>query len=233
MVARGLRLDHRSPAGRMQPGEQDRGFDLRRGDLLRVADRRQPGGAGDRERQPLAAAGEDLCDHPAQGLDHPPHRAAVERLVAGEERGEGMAGERPEEEPGRRAGVAEIERPIGFGEAARTTAMDAPAALILALELDPEGAECGCHGEHVGPLQQTADPTFASRERAEQQRAMRQRFVARDDRLALQASHRMGTQPHLSLVPWPNFKCRGCRAVAAVPDARRPTPSEFAFDSSG
>jgi tetratricopeptide (TPR) repeat protein len=54
-----------------------------------------------------------------------------------------------------------------------------PAALAAALELDPERAQRRRHREHVLPFEQAADAAFADRQRAEQQRPMRQRFVAR------------------------------------------------------
>ena len=73
VVARWLRLDHRGPSGRVQAGQQDGGLYLGRGDRLRIADRQQLGGAGDRERQPVAAARDEPGAHLRERRHHPRH----------------------------------------------------------------------------------------------------------------------------------------------------------------
>ena len=113
MVAAGLGLDHGGDAGRGQPRQQHRGFDLRRGHRRAVEDRQRIARAVQRQRQPAAfAARADPRAHQFQGIEHPPHRPAAQRGVAVEHRRDRAAGDRPHHQPAAGAGIAEIERSL-------------------------------------------------------------------------------------------------------------------------
>ena len=116
-------------ARRVEPGEQHRRLDLRRGHRQAIADRHRLGRAGDRQRQAAAFARDEACADPAQRLDDAAHRPAAQRGVAGEEGGERMGGEQPHEEPRAGAGIAEIEHVVGLAQPADADAVDAPATV--------------------------------------------------------------------------------------------------------
>ena len=91
VVARRLGLDHRRLARGVEAGEQDAALHLRRGDRQRVLDRHHLVGADDGERHAAAVARLEAGAHAAERIDHPLHRPAAQRGVAGHEGGEAMA----------------------------------------------------------------------------------------------------------------------------------------------
>ena len=136
------------------------------------------GGAGDRQRQTAALARDDAGADAAQRLGGARHRPAAQRGVAGEEDGDGMAGDDAHEEPRAGAGIAEIDDVLRLYEAADPDAVDMPAPRRLAVDLGAERAHRLGGAQHVLALEQAADMGAPDGERAQHQRAMRDRLVA-------------------------------------------------------
>ena len=87
-------------------------------------------------------------------------------------------------------------RSIGLGEAADPDPANPPDPGLLALEADPERAQRGGGGEHVGALEQPAHPAVADGHRAQQQGAVGQGLVPRDPGGAVQTGRRARAQLH-------------------------------------
>ncbi len=84
-----------------------------------------------------------------------------------------MPGDEPHDEPGPRTRIAEIERLRWFPEAADTNPPDPPRAVVQAVHARAEPPHAFRRCEHVLAFQQPFDPGFANRERAQNERAMR------------------------------------------------------------
>ena len=181
MVARRLRLDHRRLTRRVEPGQQHRRFDLGRRDRQPVFDRHRIGRAGDRERQAPAFAGQKRARRNAtERLDDAAHRAAPQRGVAGDEGGEPMGRQGCRARAVRRCrncrGRAHLAARRDRRRRRRRRSSDHL----------PAGATAGSHriqrrggGEHVLAFEEACDLGPSDGERAQHQRAVRDRFVAR------------------------------------------------------
>ena len=127
---------------------------------------------------PVIASGSrsPLRDEPGAHLgkrcDHPAHGSRAQRIVAGDEAGERMAGEQAQQQPRPGARVAEIELPVGLRETAHADAAYPPHAIGATFELDAQRGQRRRRGEHVGALEQAADRAFADGHRAQQQGAV-------------------------------------------------------------
>ena len=180
VVAGRLGLDHHCLAGRIETGEQHRGFDLRRRGLLLINDRDRIAGAGKRERQAAAVALLQRARPDAlQWIEHAAHRAGAERSIPIEGRGDRAAAYSAEHQTAAGARVAEIEGRGRLGETAGADALDGPGAL-------PGPDRNGAHRPHgagrmqnVLAFEQTGDFGLADRQGAEDQRALRNRFIPR------------------------------------------------------
>ena len=129
MVARGLALDDRRRPTRVEAGEQDRRFDLRRGDRRAIEDRRGIGRPFQHDRTAVAfALREHLRAHQLKGIEDAAHRPLAQRRVAVEGRGDSMAADHPHHQPRTGAGVAEIERFDRRGERAEPRPANIPSA---------------------------------------------------------------------------------------------------------
>src|SRR5215469_15642699 len=93
-----LRLDHRRLSRRVQPGEQHRGFDLRRGYWQVIFDRDGVYGAADREWQASAFTRHKARSETAQRLDDAAHRPPPQRSVAGDESSDRVRAKNAEQE---------------------------------------------------------------------------------------------------------------------------------------
>jgi len=92
--------------------------------------------------------------------------------------GDRAARRRAENQAATGAGIAEIEDAIGRLEAADADAVHAPNPLARALDAGAKGAH-GLGGiEHILPFEQPRDPRFTDRQRAEDQRPVRDRLIA-------------------------------------------------------
>jgi hypothetical protein len=192
-VAAGLGLDHRGDAGRRQPRQQDRGFDLRRRHRRPVQDRQRIACAIERQRQAATlAACAGLRTHQFQGIEDPPHRPAPQRGVAVEDRGNRAAGDRPHHQPTAGTGIAEIQRRFGLREPGHADTAHRPCEIAGPIHFC---AEC-LHGlggiEHVFALEQPGNPGFADGKRAQDQGPVRDRLVAGNADFSGQGTARTG-----------------------------------------
>ena len=196
MIARGLGLDDHRAARRIEPAEQHGGFDLRRGDRRLVFDRQRLGRfLAAQAAAPALRLLQHLRALQRQRIENALHRPLAQRGVAVEARDDRMAGDDAHHQPRAGAGIAEIQRLGRLQQRAEPGAPDAPAAR-------PDGARScapswrqACAGaQHVLALEQPFDLRLADREQAEDQRAMRDGFVAGRAHAARQRAGFMGAE---------------------------------------
>src|SRR5215472_14456948 len=112
--------------------------------------------------------------------------ARAQARVAVEGRADRAAADRAHDEAAASAGITEIEHAIGRAKAADADAVDAPRPFAGAFEVGAERTHGVGGVEHVLAFEQPGDAGLADRERAEDHRSVRDRFVARDARAALE-----------------------------------------------
>ena len=126
VIARFLRLGDRGDAVGKQPGQQDGGFHLRAGD--RGGDSRWRAGCR-RGRSPAACSASPWPStsraHLPQRDGHAVHRAAAQRVIAGEGGAEGLPGEDAHQQAGGGAGVAGPQRLCRRAQAVQADAVHA------------------------------------------------------------------------------------------------------------
>jgi len=115
---------------------------------------------------------------PRQRLEHPPHRAATERGIAVECRGDRATRHRSEHEPASSPRVAEIEYAPGRGKARDADAVDAPFSRTAPVNPGAERRYRLAGVKYVFTFEQSINSRLADRKRTEDERAMRNRFVA-------------------------------------------------------
>ena len=180
MVARGLVLDHARHARRVEAGEQNGGFDLRRGDWGAIFDRRGIARALEHDRAaPACRLGQNLGAHEPEWIEDAPHRPLAQRGVAVEGCGHAMAADDAHHQPAAGAGVAEIERLARRRQGAEARPANSPLARPEPLDDRAERLARLARPQHVVALEQPLDFRFAAGEKAEQKRAMRDRLVPR------------------------------------------------------
>ena len=135
--------------------------------------------SGHGERQAGALAGQKLRAKAAQRLGDAAHRPASQRGVAGDERGQRMGREDAEQQSRRGPGIAEVEQILRLGKTADPDPVDSPAAIVGARRMGAERIHRRRGGEHILAFEQAGDLGPADRQRAQHQRAMRDRLVAR------------------------------------------------------
>jgi hypothetical protein len=131
------------------------------------------------ERQPAALARGEAGAAGRQRIDHPAHRTAAQTGVAGHHREQVVARQHATQQPRRSAGVAHVEHVGRFHQPAHATTGDAPRPVRLMRHLGTERAHRGRRAQHVLALQQPGDARLAHRQRAEHQRTVADRLVAR------------------------------------------------------
>ncbi len=177
MVAGRHRFDDAGDAGRVQPRQQHRRFDLGRCDGQPVFDRDRRAQAAHRQRQAIARTGGEVGAHARQRFDHPPHRTPRQRRIADERRGDRMAGDQAHQQPGRRARIAHVERGLRLQQPADADAPHMPDAIAVALDRRAHRPHrCG-GGQHVLALQQPFDPALPDGQPREHQRPVADRLV--------------------------------------------------------
>src|SRR5262249_20935941 len=82
------------------------------------------------------------------------------------------------DEPRTRSRIAEIDRILGLGEAAHSTAMNAPCAWAITNDIRTEGPHCICRAQHVIGFEKTLCPCLSDRQRSQDERPMRNGLVA-------------------------------------------------------
>ena len=167
--------------GVLSAGEQQRRFDLRRGDGRAGGASGRRAGALDRQRQARRRRSARRSAAAA------PRRGAIgrrdERGVAGELGADRMAGDQAHEQPRRRARIAAVERRRRLEQAAdadaRRPSRRRPPPRSIRAPIAPQRRG---GGGDVGAVVQPLDPALAHRQRGEDQRAVGDRLVAGDAR---------------------------------------------------
>ena len=103
-------------------------------------------------------------------------------------------------QPAAGAGIAEIERLCGLREARDADAMHPPGALAGPLDGRPQGAHRLAGIDDVLAFEQALDAGLAHRQRAQNERAVRDRLVARHAHAPLQAGRAAGGKRRDGLV---------------------------------
>ena len=173
MVAGGLRFDHGRASGCVEGREQDRRFDLRRGDRGAVGDRQRGRRAADRDWTAATFGLRDDCDaHLLQRIENTPHRSLSERGVAIKGRRDVMAADNAHHESRARTRIAEIEHAFRAAQAANSNALNQPFA--VAEPFDPRAERAAGFGrpEHIVTLQQARHMRLTNRQEPENHRAM-------------------------------------------------------------
>ena len=170
----------------VEAAQKERAFHLGTGDGHGVLDALQglaldQGRDGDRwvELVGLGACG--ACDMGAPGpqrLDDAAHRAAGERFVADHARAETLAAQEAGEQPHRRARVAAVDHVTGHSKPVKADPIDR-GGLVRALDRDAHRAKRLACRRVVQAFGQAGDAGAAAAQRAEDEAAMADRFVAR------------------------------------------------------
>ena len=190
----GLGLDHGGLARGVEAGQQDGGLHLRRGDRQAVFDRQHLVGADDGERQAAALARLEARAHARQRLDHPLHRPAAQRGVAGHEAGEadGWRGCPRAGGPRCRSCRGRARRPARGRRRRRSRARATAPVAARARPRAPSARSAAAVRSTSSPSSRPRDRGLAERQGAEHQGAVRDRLVARRAHPALQAVDRTG-----------------------------------------
>ena len=179
MIAARRGLDHPRLSRRVEAGEQHRRLHLGGRNRQPVLDRQRMPGTDQRKRQAAAAARHELRAHQLQRLDDPPHGAAPERAIAGQEGREPVARADARKQAHGGPGIAEVEHGARLGQPADAHPVHAPEAVVGPLDGRPESAKRTCRRHHVVAFEQAAGTGFAHRERAQHQHAVGDGLVAR------------------------------------------------------
>ena len=201
VIARRLGLGHHGFTRRREAGEQHGGFQLRRGGRRRIDDRDRVARALQRQRQPPAVADADRARaHPLQRIEHAPHRARAQRGIAIECRLDRTARHGPDDEPAPGAGIAEIERLCGLREARNADPLHRPGALPGAFDSRPQGTHRLAGVDDVLAFEQALDAGLTHRHGGQDERAVRDRLVARHAHASLQAGRAAGGERRHGLI---------------------------------
>ena len=184
---------------RIEPGEQYARLDLRARHRQLVRDRLQRRAAVHGHRR-VAVRRLDLRAHHQQRHRDPIHRPGAERLVPGQHEPPLLTGEDAREQAHECAGIAAIDRGVGFPEALQTDSIDAnnvDVRVVHAGSQHPQRAR-----SRLGVLRsaEVADLALALGECSEEQRAVRDRLRARhrdvaDERRGRFDAHRPSRRP--------------------------------------
>ena len=123
---------------------------------------------------------------PLQRFKHPPHRASTQRGIAIEHGGDRAACYCPQHEPTAGPGIAEIERALGRRKTCDADAAHTPFTRAKPLDTGAERRHRFASVEDVLTFEQSANPGLTDRQCAENERPMRDRFVARHAHAASQ-----------------------------------------------
>ena len=133
--------------------------------------------------------------HPAERLGDALHRARRERLVADELEAPALAGEDPREQPHQRARVPAVDRRVRLAQAAQADAVDGERVDVLLDDLGAERAHRRDGRLGVRGATEAGDLGRAVADRADHDRAMRDRLVPRDGHVPFQGRHGLDAHP--------------------------------------
>ena len=241
MIARRLGLDHRRGAGRVEAGEEHGGLDLRRGNRRPIGDRHRVDGAAQRERQAAClGARDDLGAHRQERRQDAHHRPLAQRGIAVEGRSDAVAGDDAHHQARAGAGIAEIER----GGRARAGRRRRPRRRArrprrARLTVAPSRRQASAVASTSAPSSRPSICRLADRQQAEDQRAMRDRLVARHAHAPLEAGATAGRHRRSRLLPacWrgrclarrPRWALRRDKAIRRLRRRIRPNAGRLAW----
>ena len=194
MIARRFGLDHHRLARRVQPGQKNGRFHLRRWHRHPVAHRQGLACTDQRHRQPPARAPHRLRPEQRQRIGDPRHRAPVQAGIPGKGHGDRTGRHRPHDQPHAGARIAAIDHATRLAKTTDANAMDPPFAIAQPLDFGPKGLHRAPGIQHVLSLQKPRNPGLAHSHRPQDQTAMRDRLVARHLRHTLQRTR--GARSH-------------------------------------
>ena len=140
---------------------------------------------GNGSRAPCSVSGRrppSLCAtpraHQFQRIEHASHRPRAQRGIAVECRRDRASGDRAHHQAAAGAGIAEIKRRCRLREARDADAVHRPGDIAGPFDLRAQRPHRLGGVEYVLALEQAGDPCFPDRQRAKNQRAVRNRLVA-------------------------------------------------------
>ena len=193
MIAGRAGLAHGRRGVGEQPGEQDRALHLRARDRHPVLDPVQWSAVHGERGVPVARL--DLRSHLHEWIDDPSHRPSSQLGIPGEDAGERLAGEDPDQEADRGSGSDAVERAVRRSEPVQSPAVHDERRRITNLDPDPEPADATKGGVGVVARQKPGDFEFSVRQRAEQKRPVGDRFIPGDAGLTAQRTGGEDAQP--------------------------------------
>ena len=195
VVARGFRFNHDGTARRIQPRQQDRGFELRRGHRRAVFDGGRLRRARDRDRAaPALRLRDDLHAHQRQRIEDAPHRAFAQRRIAVKRGGDRVAAHKAHHQPRAGACIAKIENFFGGEQRADAAAVHLPFTGTEAFDAGAQRAAGGSGAQHVVAFQQALDIRAPLRQQAQDERTMGDRLVAGRTQPAIEGAAGGGSQ---------------------------------------
>ena len=187
MVAGGFCLfDDRCAVG-IEAGQHDGGLDLGGGLRRGIGDGLKRGRTGQAEGEAAVRFGCVGEAHLAQGRQDAVHRAGAEAGITAKFCGEGVPGHQAHHQARAGAGIAEIERGGGGGEAASACARDLPLTSARARDRCAEGLHRRARAQDVITFQKAGEMAGAVRNAAHDERAMTAGLVAGGAKDAVQA----------------------------------------------
>ena len=219
MVARGERFTHRHGHPGHETGEQDGALHLRAGHLgvpVHAVQHRTIHDHG----QAVAALAVHAGTHRLQWADDAPHRAAAEALVSHETGGEWTGRGHAGHEACRGAAVAAVEIARRRAQAGRAHAGDGNARPERG-HVHSQGAEYRRRGAHVVRIEDAPHERRAGSEGGQDERAVRDRLVARDaDTPANVHGWRWPITGATLRAPWRDRSSRRGTSRSSAPGAR-------------
>ncbi len=172
MVAGGRGLGHGCGAGRIQPRQQNAGFDLSAGHGHLVVHAHHAAAALDAQRRTPLFTGVDLRAHFAQRFGHAAHRALGQRRIAGQYGVKVLPGQQARQQAHGRTGVAQIQRAGRRLQTVQTNAIDSHATMMRAFNHHTHVTECLQSCQAVFAFQEAFDLGHTLSQGAEHDRAM-------------------------------------------------------------
>ena len=179
VIACGFFFDHNRLARRIQSGQENRRFHLRRRHRNRVAHRSGICRTHDGHGQTPAVATIGLRTKQCDRVRDPRHRAGPQTGIAREGGRDIAGGHGPHDQPHTGARIAAINHLIGLCKSANADAMHRPVATAMIRHLGTKGPHRARRIQHIVALKQTADRGFANAQRAQDQRTVRNGLVTR------------------------------------------------------
>ena len=179
MVARGFLLDHHCVSGRIEPGQQNGGFDLGRGHRCAIFNRRGLRCAANHNRTaPALRLCHNFHAHQLQRIKNAAHGPLAQRGIAIEGRGYGMATHHTHHQARAGAGIAEIQHMGRLQQRAQPHALHVPASIAEPRHRGAQRFAGLTRAQNIIAFQQTGDFGGADTQQSEDQGAVRDALVS-------------------------------------------------------